>query len=67
VFEDNGPAGAKTIGEPPVIPVAGCVANAIYDAIGVRQYNLPMTPEQVWRTLNDHESSKAAQFKECLA
>lgn len=55
-FEDNGPVGAKTIGEPPIMPVAGCVANAIYDAVGVRQNKLPMTPEQVWRTFQDHES-----------
>lgn len=51
VFENSGPAGAKTVGEPPIIPVAGCIANAIYDAIGVRQHKLPMTPEQVWTTL----------------
>ncbi len=51
--EDAGPYGAKTIGEQPIIPVAGCVANAVYDAIGVRQYKLPMKPERVWRSLQD--------------
>ncbi|MBL6932295.1 MAG: xanthine dehydrogenase family protein molybdopterin-binding subunit [Rhodospirillales bacterium] len=51
--EDAGPNGAKTIGEQPIIPVAGCVANAVYDAIGVRQYKLPMKPERVWRTLQN--------------
>ncbi|MGI9272263.1 MAG: xanthine dehydrogenase family protein molybdopterin-binding subunit [Woeseiaceae bacterium] len=51
VYEDSGPAGAKTIAEPPIIPVAACVANAIHDAIGIRQYQLPMTPERVWRSL----------------
>ena len=56
VFEDRGPIGAKSIGEPPIIPVAGCVSNAIYDAIGARQYKLPMSPEQVWSTLNRQET-----------
>lgn len=51
--EPAGPHGAKTIGEQPIIPVAGCVANAVYDAIGVRQYKLPMKPERVWQTLQD--------------
>ena len=49
--EAAGPAGAKTVAEPPIIPVAACVANAIHDALGQRQYHLPMTPERVWRTL----------------
>ena len=50
-FEKEGPRGAKTIAEPPIIPVAACVANAIYDATGARQWRLPMTPEWVWRSL----------------
>jgi len=50
-FEPNGPNGGKTIGEPPLIPVAACVANAVYDALGVRQYRLPMTAERVWAGL----------------
>jgi CO/xanthine dehydrogenase Mo-binding subunit len=54
VIEAAGPAGAKTIAEPPIIPVAACVANAIHDAVGVRQYQLPMTPERVWRTMSAH-------------
>ncbi len=52
-FEEAGPGGAKTIAEPPIIPVAACVANAIHDALGIRQRRLPMTPERVWRSLND--------------
>ena len=51
VHEDAGPKGAKTIAEPPLIPVAACVANAIHDALGIRQYRLPMTPERVWRSI----------------
>jgi CO/xanthine dehydrogenase Mo-binding subunit len=44
-----GPFGGKGIGEPPVVPGAGAIANAISDAIGVRLYEIPMTPERVAR------------------
>ncbi len=52
-YEKKGPAGAKTIGEPPIIPVPACIANAIRDAVGVRVYQLPMTSERLWRAIND--------------
>jgi xanthine dehydrogenase molybdenum-binding subunit len=42
-----GPYGAKGIGESPMIPVAAAIANAVYDATGVRITELPMTPERV--------------------
>ncbi len=41
--------GAKGVGEPPVIPTAAAVANAVADATGVRHHALPLTPERVWR------------------
>jgi nicotinate dehydrogenase subunit B len=34
-------------GEPAIITVGGAVANAIFDATGVRLYRLPMTPERL--------------------
>jgi CO/xanthine dehydrogenase Mo-binding subunit len=49
----HGPYGAKGIGEPPVIPAAAAIANAIHDATGVRLRHLPMTTERVWRALQD--------------
>ncbi len=49
-----GPYGAKGVGEPPVVPVAGAIANAIYDAIGVRVTELPMTPERVYTALKTY-------------
>jgi CO/xanthine dehydrogenase Mo-binding subunit len=48
-----GPHGAKGVGEGGVIPVAPAVANAVYQATGVRIRELPMTPERVWRALRD--------------
>jgi xanthine dehydrogenase molybdenum-binding subunit len=42
-----GPFGAKALGEPPLVPVAAAVANAVYDASGVRIRALPITAEKV--------------------
>ena len=43
-----GPKGSKGVGEPPCVPTAGAVANAIAKVIGARVHRLPMTPERVW-------------------
>jgi CO/xanthine dehydrogenase Mo-binding subunit len=43
-----GPKGSKGVGEPPCVPTAGAVANAIAKVIGTRVRQLPMTPERVW-------------------
>ncbi|MDF2672886.1 MAG: aerobic-type carbon monoxide dehydrogenase, large subunit CoxL/CutL-like protein [Clostridiales bacterium] len=45
--EESGPYGAKGLGEPAMIPTAPAIINAIYDAIGVRIYDLPATCEKV--------------------
>ncbi len=45
--EQTGPFGAKGIGEAPLVPVAPAIANAVYDAIGVRVKDLPLTPERI--------------------
>jgi len=46
-YEPEGPYGAKEVGEGATLPVLGAVANAIADAIGVRIFDLPITPEKV--------------------
>jgi CO/xanthine dehydrogenase Mo-binding subunit len=48
----EGPYGAKGVGEAPVVGVAGAVANAIAAATGARVWQLPMTPERVWRAMS---------------
>ncbi|MBA4395165.1 MAG: xanthine dehydrogenase family protein molybdopterin-binding subunit, partial [Desulfobacca sp.] len=45
--DPDGPFGAKGIGEPGCVPTAPAIANAIYDAIGVRITELPITPEKI--------------------
>ncbi len=52
VPSELGPFGAKGVGEPPVVPVAAAIANAIKDAAGVRMAQLPMTPERVFASLS---------------
>jgi CO/xanthine dehydrogenase Mo-binding subunit len=48
----GGPRGAKGVGEPPVVPTAGAIANAIARACGVRVKQLPMTPPRLWSALH---------------
>ena len=52
-YGPSGPYGAKAAAEIPLDGVAPAVANAVYDAVGVRIRDLPITPEKVWRRLND--------------
>ena len=49
--EGAGPWGARGIGEPSMTPTAPAIANAVYDAIGVRLTELPLRPERVWRAM----------------
>jgi CO/xanthine dehydrogenase Mo-binding subunit len=43
--------GGKGLGEPPIIPPAAAIANAVADAIGVRVFDLPITPDRVLTAL----------------
>jgi CO/xanthine dehydrogenase Mo-binding subunit len=51
VPDRNGPFGAKGIGESALIPVAPAIANAIYDAVGVRIKDLPIKAEKIYLAL----------------
>jgi CO/xanthine dehydrogenase Mo-binding subunit len=55
----SGPApfDSKGIGESSNVPVAGAIANAVYDAAGVRILDLPITAEKVLRALQEKEAS----------
>lgn len=46
-LEASGPYGAKGVGEPALVPTAAAIANAVTDALGIRIYDLPMTPEKI--------------------
>jgi xanthine dehydrogenase molybdenum-binding subunit len=57
-YEPTGPFGAKGLGEGSYNPVAGAIANAIYNAIGIRFYQLPITPERILAALNERRVRK---------
>ncbi len=46
-----GPFGAKGVGEPPVVPVGAAIANAIFDAVGARVTQLPITSERLFMAM----------------
>ena len=56
VPDRNGPFGAKGIGESALIPVAPAIANAIYDAVGVRIKDLPIKAEKIFLGLAELDS-----------
>ncbi len=49
--DPNGPFGAKEVGQGPLLPVMPAVANAVYDAVGVRIDEVPITPDKVLKAL----------------
>jgi CO/xanthine dehydrogenase Mo-binding subunit len=51
VPSEDGPYGARGVGEPSIIPGAAAIANAIEDAVGVRVTEAPVTPERILRAL----------------
>lgn len=56
--EVSGPYGAKGVGEPALVPTAAAIANAVTDALGVRIYDLPLTPERVVASIKAAQNSR---------
>ncbi len=50
-----GPFESKAIGEASLLPTPAAVANAVFDACGVRLFSLPVTAEKVWRALREQD------------
>jgi len=46
-FEPEGPFGAKGVSEGTILPFPPALANAVYDATGIRIKELPITPEKI--------------------
>lgn len=59
--DPNGPYGAKCIAEPPIIAVAPAIANALYDACGIRFDRAPVTPAQVRKKLMEKRNASAGK------
>ncbi len=60
--DPNGPFGAKEVGQGPLLPVPPAVANAVYNAVGVRVDEVPITPEKVLKTLREKERGRDSRF-----
>ena len=65
--DPEGPYGAKEAGEGPLHPSLPAIANAIYDAIGVRIDSLPFTPERVWRAVREREAAEGGEVEVVVA
>jgi CO/xanthine dehydrogenase Mo-binding subunit len=50
--------GAKGLGEPPTIPTAAAIANAVYDATGIRVTEAPISPMHLMRLISEKEAAK---------
>ena len=51
--DDNGPFGAKEAGQGPLLPIMPALANAVYDAVGVRIDEVPISAEKILKALDD--------------
>ncbi|HZN53976.1 MAG TPA: molybdopterin cofactor-binding domain-containing protein [Candidatus Polarisedimenticolaceae bacterium] len=60
--DPRGPFGAKEVGQGPLLPVMPAVANAVYDAVGVRIDEVPITPEKILRALDDLAKGKPGRY-----
>ena len=64
--QKDGPHGARGIGELVMVAVAPAIANAIFHAIGVQITKLPMSPENVWKAIQEQKPELIEQAKRQL-
>jgi 4-hydroxybenzoyl-CoA reductase subunit alpha len=60
--DPRGPFGAKEVGQGPLLPVMPAVANAVYDAVGVRIDEVPITPEKILKALEAKAAGRTPRF-----
>ncbi|HEV1993936.1 MAG TPA: molybdopterin cofactor-binding domain-containing protein [Candidatus Acidoferrum sp.] len=60
--DPRGPFGAKEVGQGPLLPIMPAVANAVYDAIGVRIDEVPITPEKIVKALAEKKAGRTPRF-----
>jgi 4-hydroxybenzoyl-CoA reductase subunit alpha len=60
--DPRGPFGAKEVGQGPLLPIMPAVANAVYDAVGVRIDEVPITPEKIVKALDDKAKGKPGRY-----
>jgi CO/xanthine dehydrogenase Mo-binding subunit len=60
--DPRGPFGAKEVGQGPLLPIMPAVANAVYDAVGVRIDEVPITPEKIMKALVEKKAGREPRF-----
>jgi 4-hydroxybenzoyl-CoA reductase subunit alpha len=60
--DPRGPFGAKEVGQGPLLPVMPAIANAVYDAVGVRIDEVPITPEKIVKALQAKAAGKPPRY-----
>jgi CO/xanthine dehydrogenase Mo-binding subunit len=60
--DSNGPFGAKEAGQGPQLPVAPAIANAVYDAVGVRIDEVPITPDKVLKAIRAKAKGQEGRY-----
>ncbi|MCI0665471.1 MAG: molybdopterin-dependent oxidoreductase [Acidobacteria bacterium] len=60
--DPNGPFGAKEVGQGPLLPIPPVIANAVYDAVGVRIDEVPITPEKVLAAIRAKALGKDGRY-----
>jgi hypothetical protein len=62
VPDAEGPFGAKEVGQGPLLPIMPAVANAVFDAVGVRVDEVPITPEKILKALTARAQGKPVRY-----
>ena len=62
---DEGPYGAKSVGEIATVPTAGAIVNAVNRALGTAMTRLPLTPERIVATLGEEAAASHARSAAC--
>lgn len=60
--EPRGPYGAKEVGQGPLLPIPPALANAVYDAVGVRVDQVPIQPHMILSALQAKEADREARY-----
>src|SRR5580704_5266937 len=60
--DPRGPFGAKEAGQGPLLPIMPAVANAVYDAVGVRVDESPVTPEKIVKALAEKKAGRVPRY-----
>jgi hypothetical protein len=60
--DPNGPFGGKEVGQGPLLPIMPAIANAIFDAVGVRIDEVPITPEKILKALGQKAAGKPGRI-----